>query len=264
MQLSTLPESPAELRGLMRRGELAGPTGGMASGKVQANLVVLPQDVAFDFLLFCNRNPKPCPVLEVVEAGSTEPRSMAPGSDLRRDISRYRVYENGQLVSEPEDISDIWTPDMVSFLLGCSFTFEGALMRAGIPLRHIERGTNVSMYITSIPTTPSGAFAGPMVVSMRPIRRDKVVKTVQVTSRFPSVHGAPVHIGDPEAIGIRDLSAPDLGDPVEVKDDEVPMFWACGVTPQAVAMSSKPPFMITHSPGHMFITDRSDEDYSVV
>ena len=263
MQLSTFSETPAELRELTRRGELVRHTGGMAPGHVQANLVVLPQDLAFDFLLFCNRNPKPCPVLEVVQAGSAEPHVMAPGADLRRDLPKYRVYKHGELVSEPEDISDIWTDDFVSFLLGCSFTFEGALMRAGIPLRHIELGTNVSMYITSIQTMPSGPFSGPMVVSMRPIRQDQVVKAVQVTSRYPSVHGAPLHIGDPQAIGIGDLAAPDMGDAVEVRDDEVPLFWACGVTPQAVAMTSKPPLMITHSPGHMFITDKRDEDYSV-
>ena len=263
MGLSALPTDPRALRTLIRRGELVRPTAGMAPGYAQANLVILPADQAFDFLLFCQRNPKPCPLLEVVEAGSAEPRRTAPGADLRTDLSKYRVYEHGELVAEPEEISGLWRGDLVSFLLGCSFTFEAALVRAGIPLRHMELGANVSMYITSIQTTPAGAFSGPMVVSMRPVRRDKVVKAVQVTSRYPSVHGAPVHIGDPQAIGIRDLATPDLGDASEVRDDEVPVFWACGVTPQAVAMSSKPPLMITHSPGHMFITDRRDEDYSV-
>ena len=189
---------------------------------------------------------------------------MAPNADLRSDLSKYRVYQHGDLVAEVEDISEFWRDDLVSFLLGCSFTFESALIRAGIPLPHFERGTNVAMYFTSIPTTPAGMFAGPMVVSMRSIPKDKVVRTIQVTSRFPAVHGAPVHIGEPEAIGIRDLSKPDLGDPVEIKDDEVPVFWACGVTPQAVAMSSRPPLMITHSPGHMFITDLRDEDLAVL
>ena len=264
MPISTVTDSPADLRRLIRMGELVKPTAGMAPGFVQANLVVLPRAQAFDFLLFCQRNPKPCPLLEVVEAGSAEPKGMAPGADLRSDISKYRVFENGELVSEPGDISDIWTDDLVSFLVGCSFTFEAALERVGIPLRHIEKDTNVPMYVTSIPTVPAGAFSGPTVVSMRPVSREKVVRAVQVTSRFPAVHGAPIHIGDPQAIGITDISAPDLGDPVEVLDDEVPVFWACGVTPQAVAMSSRPPLMITHSPGHMFVTDGHDEDYAVV
>lgn len=264
MQTTTLPESPAELRGLMRKGELVRPTSAMAPGRVQANLVILPGDLAFDFLLFCQRNPKPCPLLEVVEAGSPEPRETAPGADLRYDVGKYRVYEHGEMVSEPLDIADIWQDDMVSFLLGCSFTFESALMRAGIRLPHVEQDINVSMYMTSINTTPAGAFAGPLVVSMRPIPEDKVVKAVQVTSRFPNVHGAPIHIGDPEAIGISDISKPDLGDAVEVKDGDVPVFWACGVTPQAVAMQSKPPLMITHSPGHMFITDMHDEDVALL
>ena len=261
---STIPTIPIELRGMIRKGELSVPTSGLAPGHVQANLVILPRDLAFDFMLFCQRNPKPCPLIEVVEAGSTEPIQTAPGADLRYDVPRYRVYRYGELEAEERDISRYWRDDLVSFLLGCSFTFESALMRAGIPLRHIEQGTNVSMFITSIPTTPAGAFSGPMVVSMRPIPLEKVVKTVQVTSRFPSVHGSPIHIGDPAAIGIEDLSRPDMGDPVKIEEGEVPVFWACGVTPQAVAMSSKPPLMITHSPGHMFITDLRDEDMAVL
>ena len=264
MQLSTLPAAPSELRGLFRKGELVRTTSGMAPGHAQANLVVLPRDQAFDFLLFCQRNPKPCPLLEVVEPGSAEPRETAPGADLRTDLPRYRVYEYGELIAEPEKISELWRDDMVSFLLGCSFTFESALSRAGIHLPHFDMGTNVSMFITDIQTTPAGVFSGPMVVSMRSIPHDKVVKAVQVSSRFPAVHGAPVHIGDPSAIGIEDVTTPDLGDVVEVKEGEVPVFWACGVTPQAVAMSSKPPLMITHSPGHMFITDKRDEDLSVL
>lgn len=263
MQTTTLPSSPRELRGLIRRGELVRPTSGMAPGHVQTNLVILPRDLAFDFLLFCQRNPRPCPLLEVVEAGQTEPKQMAPGADLRYDVPKYRVYQHGKLIDEPTDIAEYWRDDLVSFLLGCSFSFETALLRAGVPVRHMECGTNVPMFITSIPTTPAGAFAGPMVVSMRPIPRDKVVRAVQVTSRFPAVHGAPVHIGEPEAIGIKDIHRPDLGDPVEIREGEVPVFWACGVTPQAVAMKSRPPLMITHSPGHMFITDMRDEDLAV-
>ena len=264
MKVTALPESPGELRGLIRSGELVRPTAGMAPGHVQANLAILPRDLAFDFLLFCQRNPKPCPLLEVVESGSPEPRMTAPGADLRSETARYRVYRYGELTDEVEDISEHWQDDLVSFLLGCSFSFESALMRAGISLPHIERETNVSMYITDIPTTPAGVFSGPLVVSMRPIPREKVVRAVQVTSRFPGVHGAPIHIGDPAAIGIRDISKPDLGDPVEINEGDVPVFWACGVTPQAVAMNSKPSLMITHAPGYMFITDLRDDDLAVL
>jgi len=264
MQLATLPESPDELRSLIRRGELVHPTSGMAPGRVQANLAIMPMDMAFDFLLFCQRNPKPCPLLEVVEAGQTEPQYFAPGADLRTDVALYRVYQHGEMVSEVEDLSEFWRDDLVSFLLGCSFSFESALIRAGIRMRHMERDTNVPMFITNIATTPAGAFSGPMVVSMRPIAQQQVVRAVQVTSRFPAVHGAPVHIGNPEAIGITDITKPDFGEPVAFEEGEVPVFWACGVTPQAVAMSAKPPLMITHAPGHMFITDRKDEDLAVL
>ena len=264
MQTSTLSANPQELRRLIRAGELAEPTSGKAPGYVQANLAILPRALAFDFLLFCQRNPKPCPLLEVVESGSVEPKQMAKGADLRYDLPKYRVYEYGQQVAEVNDLSEFWRDDLVSFLLGCSFSFEAALIRAGIRLPHFEKGTNVSMYITNIPTTPAGVFSGPMVVSMRSIPRGQVVRAVQVTSRFPAVHGAPVHIGEPEAIGIHDLSTPDMGDPTEINDGDVPVFWACGVTPQAVAMSSKPPLMITHAPGHMFITDERDEDFAVL
>lgn len=256
--------APAELRGRFRRGEDARPTAGCASGFVQANLVVLPRDAAFDFLLFCQRNPKPCPLLEVVEAGSAEPRFMAPGADLRTDLPKYRVYRDGVMVSEPADIGSWWRDDLVSFLLGCSFTFESALIDAGLPVRHVEQGRNVPMYITSLQTAPAGMFHGPMVVSMRPFAAAQVVRAVQVTSRFPAVHGAPVHVGDPAAIGVSDVGSPDLGDPVELRAGEVPVFWACGVTPQAVAMASKPPLMITHAPGHMFVTDRRDSEYAVL
>ena len=248
----------------MRTGDLHGLTSGMAPGHVQANLVVLPREQAFDFLLFCQRNPKPCPLLEVVEAGSAEPRRMAPGADLRADLPGYRVFEHGELVEEPTNISHVWRDDMVAFLLGCSFTFESALIKGGIRLPHFEQGKNTAMFVTSIQTEPAGMFSGPMVVSMRSIPRDKLVKAVQITSRFPSVHGSPVHIGDPAAIGIEDVTTPDLGDPAELGADDVPVFWACGVTPQIVAKSSKPPLMITHAPGHMFITDLRDEDLAVI
>jgi len=256
--------TPREVRRQIRQGNLIRPTCGLAPGFTQANLVVLPKEYAFDFLLFCQRNPKPCPVLEVLEPGKYEPTLTAPTADIRVDIPLYRVYTDGKLTAEVKDIKEYWNDELVSFLLGCSFTFETALIRAGIEMRHIDEGKNVSMYITSVPTTPAGIFQGPLVVSMRPIPRDKVVKAVQITSRYPGVHGAPVHIGEPERIGIADLSKPDWGDPSVFKENEVPVFWACGVTPQAAALKSKPTLMITHSPGHMFITDLRDEDLAVL
>ena len=259
-----LPTHPAEVRQLIREGRLLQPTAGMAPGRVQANLAILPRDMAFDFLLFCQRNPKPCPLLEVVEAGDVEPAEYAPGADLRTDVPLYRVYEHGEMTAEVEDVSEFWRDDLVSFLLGCSFSFETAMIRAGIPLKHIDQDKNVSMYITNIPAASAGAFSGPMVVSMRAVKREQVVRAVQVTSRFPATHGAPVHVGDPEVIGIKDLDKPDFGEPTDFSDGEVPVFWACGVTPQAAAMSSRPPFMITHAPGHMFITDKKDEDLAVL
>ena len=257
-------ENPKEIRGLIRRGELIRPTAGFAPGYAQANLAILPREVAFDFLLFCQRNPKPCPVLEVTEPGKYEPVLTAPGADLRVDISSYRIYREGKLVSEEKDITSYWTSELVCFLLGCSFTFEAALMRAGIDLRHIAEGKNVAMYETNIETVPAGIFSGPVVVSMRPIHVTKVVKSIQVTSRFPLVHGAPLHIGDPAKIGIQDITHPQYGEYVDIKEDEVPVFWACGVTPQAVALRSRPPLMITHSPGHMFITDIPDEELAAL
>ncbi len=264
MNTITLPKNPRKVRELIRSGQWRGVTSGVAPGHVQANLAILPRDLAFDFLLFCQRNPKPCPLLEVVEAGGAEPFLTAPGADIRTDIPGYRIYENGQLTAEVVSLVDHWRDDLVSFLLGCSFSFESAMSDVGIPLRHQEMGCNVPMYITNIPTTPAGVFSGPMVVSMRPIQRNQIVRAVQVTSRFPATHGAPVHIGDPAAIGITDISQPDFGDSVEVRAGEEPVFWACGVTPQAVALNSKPSLMITHAPGHMFITDQRDADYAVI
>jgi uncharacterized protein YcsI (UPF0317 family) len=254
-----VPASPAELRARFRAGAPVRPTAGLAPGYAQANLVVLPRAYAFDFLLFCQRNPKPCPLLEVVEAGSYEPALTAPGADLRTDLPLYRIWRHGRLEAEVTDVRAVWGDDLVSFLLGCSFTFEAALLRAGVPVRHLELGCNVPMYITRIECARAGVFQGPLVVSMRPIPAEQVVRAVQITSRYPAVHGAPVHIGDPAAIGIRELAQPDYGDPVEMRPGEVPVFWACGVTPQAVALQSKPEFMITHAPGHMFITDVPDE-----
>ena len=263
-QAVALPTHPRDVRELIRRRDFTGITAGVSPGYVQANLAILPKDLAFDFLLFCQRNPKPCPIIEVIEAGKVEPSQTAPGADIRSDLPRYRVYRYGELEAEIEDISEYWGDDLVSFLIGCSYSFENAMLDAGIPLRHHEQGSNVSMFITNIDCVPAGMFAGPMVVSMRPVHRSKIVKAVQVTSRFPNTHGAPVHIGEPEAIGVEDPTKPHLGDVLAFKDGELPVFWACGVTPQAVAMESKPPLMITHSPGHMFITDLRDEDVSVL
>ncbi len=264
MTLTALPQTPSELRLMMRHGELAQTTSGFAPGHVQANLAILPRDLAFDFLLFCQRNPRPCPLLEVVEAGIVEPRDFAPDADIRHDLPLYRIYERGELTAEITDLAEFWRDDLVSFLLGCSFSFETALIRAGIEMRHMTCGSTVPMFVTNIPTASAGVFSGPMVVSMRPIPHEQVVRAVQVTSRFPAVHGAPVHVGDPAAIGISDIYAPDFGEPVEFNDGETPVFWACGVTPQAVAMNAKPPLMITHAPGHMFITDKMDEDLAVI
>jgi uncharacterized protein YcsI (UPF0317 family) len=252
--------TPQEARQQIRDGRWRKPTAGLAPGHVQANLVILPRALAFDFLLFAQRNPKPCPVIEVTDPGSPEPVLTAPGADLRTDVPAYRVYRDGRLDEEVSELGALWGDDLVAFLLGCSFTFEAALLSVGVPVRHIEEGKNVSMFVTSVPCAPAGVFRGPLVVTMRPIPGHLVSRAVQVTSRFPAVHGAPVHVGDPDRIGIRDLQTPDFGDAVTVRAGEVPVFWACGVTPQAVAMQAKPPLMITHAPGHMFITDLKDED----
>jgi uncharacterized protein YcsI (UPF0317 family) len=248
----------------IRRGEWTGPTAGLAAGFTQANLVVLPEAEAFDFMRFCLRNPKPCPLLEVTDPGSPEPAQTAPGADLRTDVPRYRVYRDGELAGETTDVAGEWRDDLVAFLIGCSFTFERALLAHGLPVRHLEQGGNVPMYRSSRQCTPAGRFAGPLVVSMRPMTPAQAIRATQVTSRYPSVHGAPVHVGDPGALGIDELGAPDYGDPVDVRTGEVPVFWACGVTPQAVAVASRPTLMITHAPGHMFLTDLDDEELAVL
>lgn len=250
----------AEVRASARRGEWTGPTPGLAPGFVQANLVVVPRELAFDFLLFCQRNPKPCPLLDVTEPGSGEPTQVAPGADVRTDVPRYRVYRHGELVEEPATLHGWWRDDQVAFLIGCSFTFENALLQAGVPVRHVEQGCNVPMYRTSIPCRPAGIFRGPLVVSMRPLTPAQAVTATRICARFPRAHGTPVHFGDPAALGIRDLSRPDFGDPVEIRPGETPVFWACGVTPQAVAMEARPPLLLTHKPGHMFLTDLRDTD----
>lgn len=254
--------SPEKVRAMIREGELKRPTAGISGGYAQGNLVVLPQKYAYDFLLFAQRNPKPCPILEVSDVGSREFRLTAKGSDIARDIPLYRIYKEGEYVKELESVEAYWRDDLVSFLLGCSFSFEAPLMEAGIEMRHITQGCNVPMYITNIDTTPAGIFSGPLVVSMRPMPFSQVVKAVTITNQLPEVHGAPIHIGDPALIGIEDLNQPDFGDAITINPGEVPVFWACGVTPQAAIMRSKPDFVITHAPGHMFITDVKNSQLS--
>jgi len=255
--------SAGAIRAEIRAGRWRKPTAGLAEGHAQANLVIVPRSAAYDFLLFCHRNPKPCPLLDVTDPGTVHPLRAAPEADVRTDVPRYRVFRHGQLVEEPSDIHGLWRSDFVAFLIGCSFTFEAAMVRAGLPVRHIEEGRNVSMYRTSIACRPAGAFQGSMVVSMRPIPQPNVPHVVQVTARYPLAHGAPIHVGDPSAIGIRDLARPDYGEAVTIRPREVPVFWACGVTPQAVVQQARLEFMITHAPGHMFITDLRDEDLAI-
>jgi uncharacterized protein YcsI (UPF0317 family) len=251
--------SPAQVRATIRSGAFDGPTSGLCPGYVQANLVVLPIRLASDFERFCALNPRPMPLLEVLEAGKPEPRVMAAGADLRTDLPRYAVYRSGSLVDMPTDVTRLWREDLVAFLLGCSFTAEARLARAGVRLRHLEAGRNVAMFKTSLRCVPTGHFQGPLVVSMRPVRRDQLDLVASVTGALALAHGAPLHVGDPAAIGIRDLGRPDWGDAVEVRGDEEPVFWACGVTPQAAILETRPEIAITHAPGHMFITDWRDD-----
>jgi uncharacterized protein YcsI (UPF0317 family) len=249
-----------EVRTAAREGAYAGPTSGQAMDYVQANLVVVPREAAYEFLLFCQRNPKPCPLLEVVDAGSVEARRLAPGSDLSRDLPRYRVFRDGKFTEERTDVSGLWRDDFVSFLIGCSFSFDRRLIEAGLEVRNVALGKNVSMYRTNIPTRKAGRFEGPLVVSMRPFTPDLAVRASVVTSELPQVHGAPIHLGSPAALGIRDLGEPEYGDPVPVHEGELPVFWACGVTPQEVLLRAGLPIAITHAPGHMFVSDlREDE-----
>jgi uncharacterized protein YcsI (UPF0317 family) len=253
-------QEPRLVREMIRKGELKRPTSGMCGGYAQGNLAVLPKKYAYDFLLFAQRNPKPCPNLEVSDVGSREFVLTAKGSDIARDIPLYLIYKNGELAGEYEDVAEFWRDDLVSFLLGCSFSFEAPLLEAGIEVRHITENRNVPMYITNIACQSAGVFSGPTVVSMRPIPHEQVVKAVTITERLPQVHGTPIHIGDPAHIGIKDIYKPDFGDAPIIKEGETPVFWACGVTPQAVVMNVKPDFVITHAPGHMFITDVKNTD----
>ncbi|MBO5469187.1 MAG: putative hydro-lyase [Lachnospiraceae bacterium] len=247
--------TPGEARLKIRNGEITTQTSGMCNGYAQANLCILPKKYAYDFLLFASRNPTSCPILEVLDEGSRYTKYMADHANIATDIPKYRIYRNGELAEEVTDISAYWQEDFVSFLIGCSFSFEGELLDAEVPIRHIEQGRNVPMFLTNIPCEPAGIFHGNMVVSMRPIPYKQVIRAVTATAAMPKVHGAPVHIGDPEQIGIADIMKPDFGDRVEIHDGDVPVFWPCGVTPQAAIMAAKPELAITHAPGHMFLTD---------
>jgi uncharacterized protein YcsI (UPF0317 family) len=247
--------TPEGVRRASRAGALDGPTSGLAPGYVQGNLAILPAELAADFLRFCQKNPKPCPLIGVSEVGDPKLPFLGEDLDIRTDIPRYRVWKDGVMVEEPKDILSWWRDDLVAFVIGCSHSFEEALIEDGLKVRHIERGSTVPMFRSNIACAPAGPFAGPMVVSMRPFRPADAIRAIQITTRFPAVHGAPVHIGLPDAIGIADIGKPDYGEAVPVGADELPLFWACGVTPQAVIAAAKPPFAITHAPGRMIVTD---------
>lgn len=255
-----LAATPVEARRIIRAGEFEAPTSGLCPGYAQANLIILPKEQAYDFLLFAQRNPKPCPLLEVTEVGAREATICASDCDIATDFPKYRIYRHGELVEEVADVAGYWRDDLVSFVIGCSFSFESELIEAGIEMRHNTMGRNVSMYLTGVDCTPAGSMSGKMVMSMRPIPYDQIVKAVQLSGAIPKVHGAPMHIGDPAAIGVRDLAHPEFGDPVDIREGEVPVFWACGVTPQSIVMNSKPEFAITHAPGCMLITDTKNID----
>lgn len=259
-----IPASGRAVRLQARSRQLNLPTAGLAPGFVQANLAILPKVLADDFLRFCQRNPKPCPLLAVADPGSVRLPGLGDDLDIRTDVPRYRVWRNGELVDEPTDVSTCWRDDLVSFAIGCSFSFEEALMAEGIEVRHVTQGVNVPMYRTHIATQAAGPFSGPLVVSMRPFKARDAIRAIQITSRYPAVHGAPVHIGNPALIGITDLGQPDYGDAVRVDGDEIPVFWACGVTPQSVVAASRPEFCITHAPGYMLLTDLKNHQLAVI
>lgn len=252
----------AAVRDAVRRGEVTGPTAGFASGYVQANVVILPAGYADEFAEFCRLNDQACPSIARTAPGDAEPRDVAAGADLRTDVPRYRVFDNGKArTEEPTEVVDLWRDDFVGFLLGCSFTFERALQEAGLPVRHIDEGRNVPMYRTSRTCRTAGRFAGPLVVSMRPYTAEQVDRARRITERYPAMHGGPVHVGDPGEIGIEDITRPDFGDAVTINEGEMPIFWACGVTPQLAITAARPVIAITHAPGCMFITDLLDESF---
>jgi uncharacterized protein YcsI (UPF0317 family) len=255
---------PEGVRHEARAGLLDGPTSGHAYGYVQGNLAILPVDMADDFLRFCQRNPKPCPIIGMSEPGCPAIPALGLDLDIRTDVPRYRVWQDGVMVDEPADITRWWRDDLVTFVLGCSHSFEEALIEGGLSLRHVDAGVTVPMYRTSVACEPAGCFAGPLVVSMRPFKPAEAIRAIQITTRFPAVHGAPVHIGRPDLIGIADINKPDWGNAVAIAADETPVFWACGVTPQAVIQAARLPFAITHLPGRMLVTDIRNSQLAVM
>jgi len=261
---AVVPQTGVAARQLIRRGEHSGPTSGLAPGFVQANLAILPHALAEDFLRFCQLNPKPCPIIGVSAPGDWRIPAIGEDLDIRTDLPRYRVWRDGVAVDEPTDVKGWWRDDLVTFAIGCSFSFEQALIEDGIELRHFTCNCTVPMYRTSIETVPAGPFHGPLVVSMRPMNPRDAIRAVQITTRFPSVHGAPVHLAKPEVIGIKEINKPDWGDAVPINADEIPVFWACGVTPQSVIMAVKPEFCITHYPGAMLVTDRRNTEFAIM
>jgi len=246
-----------EARHIIRAGEYTGHTAGIAPDFVQGNLCILPLAAAQEFAAFCQRNPKPCPVIGMGSPGDPSLPDLGD-IDIRTDIPRYRVFKDGKLVDEPTEIRTYWSDDLVTFVIGCSFSFELPMLQEGIRLQHVARDTTVPMYRTNIACVPAGRFTGNMVVSMRPLSPADAIRAVQITSRFPAVHGAPVHLGLPEAIGIKDIMRPDFGDPPEMRPGELPVFWGCGVTPQVAIEAARPSICITHKPGSMLITDKKN------
>jgi uncharacterized protein YcsI (UPF0317 family) len=246
---------PREVRQAIRARRHTGHTAGLAPGHVQGNVCILPREYADEFRAFCDRNPKPCPLLAMSRPGDPRLPGLGEDLDIRTDVPRYRIFVDGSLIEEVDSLERYWRDDLVTFVLGCSFSFEEALMSAGLPLRYVEQGRNVPMFRTSVDTVPAGRFHGKLVVSMRPFKPADAIRAIEITSRYPRVHGSPVHLGRPDLIGIDDLSRPWVGDPTEVHDDELPLFWACGVTPQSVVLDAKPSLCITHAPGHMLVTD---------
>lgn len=261
---SRIVSQPAELRRLIRAGTFNSQTSGQTPGYAQGNIAILTKDYAEEFLRFCLANPKPCPILAMSEPGDPRLPRLGADLDIRTDISRYCVFRDGEAAGEADDLMALWRDDFVTFVLGCSFSFEQALIEAGLKVRHIEQGRNVPMYRTNIATTAAGRFGGPMVVSMRPFVAADAIRAIQTTTRFPNVHGAPVHFGDPAAIGIKDIARPDYGDAVDIRDGEIPVFWACGVTPQSAIRTAKPPISITHKPGCMLVTDLRNAELAVL
>lgn len=259
-----IDQTPASLRAAIRRGELAGHTSGFAPGFVQCNLVIVPEQAAADFLRFCQANPRPCPLIACTAEPGNPGLPKLGDLDLRTDLSSYRVFRDGKAGADVPDILDLWQDDFMAFALGCSFSFEEALLAAGLEVRNVSERVNVPMYRTNIPCESAGPFQGNMVVSMRPFRAADAIRAIQVCSRFPAVHGAPVHLGDPGQIGIKDLGKPDFGDAVSVRDEEIPLFWACGVTPQLALENAALPLAITQSPGYMLLTDLKNNELAVL